>query len=63
MNLIYQGVVNGELPHAAGRDLLYDSGAMLACSPRRVPFSGSDADIVLYDPNASPRSHHNAPTT
>ncbi len=52
MDLIYQGVVNGEIPLARWVELCSTTPArMFGLYPRKgVIAPGSDADIVLYDP-------------
>jgi dihydropyrimidinase len=64
MDLIYQGVVDGQISLARWVELCSTTPArMFGLYPRKgVVAPGSDADIVVYDPNATTRisveTHH-----
>jgi dihydropyrimidinase len=64
MDLIHQGVVDGQISLARWVELCSTTPArMFGLYPRKgVVAPGSDADIVVYDPNATTRisveTHH-----
>jgi dihydropyrimidinase len=64
MDLIYQGVVDGQLSLARWVELCSTTPArMFGLYPRKgVIAPGSDADVVVYDPNSTTRlsvdTHH-----
>ena len=63
MDLIYQGVVDGKIALALGRAVRDHSGAHVRSLPAKgVLAPGSDADVVVYDPNGtttlSVATHH-----